>query len=306
LIAGSSVKVTYFYGFNETDLDSATNLGVSDSTTPPTVTDISPANGPTAGGTLVTINGTNLTGGAFTFGGTAAICTVNAAGTVATCATPAHIAGLVDVVVVTTPGGTASLVGSYTFSDPSPAVSVSDTSVPATGSVAAVAVPSTGFAPNRLTVLSPQTVSYADLGDLWLEVPRLGVQMPIVGIPQVNGKWDVSWLGSDAGWLNGSAFPTWNGNSVIAGHVTDVSGKAGPFAAVNTLWYGDKVIIHAWGAQFVYEVRNVLQVGPGNTAAMMKHEDSPWVTLVTCRGYDTASNSYLYRVLVRAVLVEVK
>jgi hypothetical protein len=39
---------------------------------------------------------------------------------------------------------------------------------------------------------------------------------------------------------------------------------------------------------------------------MMKHEELPWVTLVTCRGYDVTSNSYLYRVLVRAVLVEVR
>jgi hypothetical protein len=49
-----------------------------------------------------------------------------------------------------------------------------------------------------------------------------------------------------------------------------------------------------------------MQVGPGNVNAMMKHEELPWITLVTCRGYDQASNSYLYRVLVRAVLLTVK
>jgi hypothetical protein len=38
----------------------------------------------------------------------------------------------------------------------------------------------------------------------------------------------------------------------------------------------------------------------------MKHEELPWVTLVTCRGFDAASGSYRYRVLVRAVLIEVK
>jgi sortase (surface protein transpeptidase) len=45
---------------------------------------------------------------------------------------------------------------------------------------------------------------------------------------------------------------------------------------------------------------------PGNVNALLKHEELPWVTLVTCRGYNEASNSYQYRVLVRAVLVEVK
>jgi len=168
-------------------------------------------------------------------------------------------------------------------------------------------LPGTGFAPGRLTVLSPQTVSYDALGDLWLEIPRLGVQMPIVGVPQsANGNWDVTWLGNDAGWLNGSAYPTWKGNSVITGHVTDVFGNPGPFARLNTLWWGDKIIVHASGGQYVYEVRSVQQSGPGNINAMMKHEELPWVTLVTCRGYDAASNSYLYRILVRAVLVEVK
>jgi len=167
-------------------------------------------------------------------------------------------------------------------------------------------LPGTGFAPERVTALPPQTVLYSDLGNLWLEIPRLGVQMPIVGIPVTDGEWDVSWLGNQAGWLNGTAFPTWAGNSVITGHVFDAFGKAGPFVHLNWLWYGDKVIVHAWGAQYVYEVRQVKQVAPGEVSSVLKHEELPWVTLVTCRGYDETSDSYKYRVVVRAVLVEVK
>jgi len=56
----------------------------------------------------------------------------------------------------------------------------------------------------------------------------------------------------------------------------------------------------------VYEVRQVMQVAPGATSSVIKHEELPWVTLITCRGYDEASNSYKYRVVVRAVLVDVK
>jgi LPXTG-site transpeptidase (sortase) family protein len=172
--------------------------------------------------------------------------------------------------------------------------------------LAAAAVPATGFAPYQVTNLPTQSTAYAELGDLWLEIPRLGVQMPIVGVPQSNGIWDVTWLGDDAGWLDGTAFPTWAGNSVLTGHVVDANGKAGPFRYLNTLWYSDQVVVHAWGAEYVYEVRGVSQVGPGSTAQMLKHEELPWVTLVTCRGYDEATNSYKYRVLVRAVLVDVK
>lgn len=177
------------------------------------------------------------------------------------------------------------------------------TSTPAPG-----VLPGTGFAPQRVTALSaqPAAKSYASLGDLWLEIPSLGVQMPIVGVPQSGSQWDVSWLGNDAGWLNGTAFPTYSGNSVLAGHVTNADGTPGPFAHLNGLWWGDQVIVHAWGAQYIYEVRSVLVVTPEAVSSVITHKNLPWVTLLTCRGYDEASNSYNYRVAVGAVLVAVK
>jgi LPXTG-site transpeptidase (sortase) family protein len=169
-------------------------------------------------------------------------------------------------------------------------------------------LPHTGFAPKHVTVLSAQPAekAYADLGDLWLEIPRLSVQMPIVGVPQANGSWDVSWLGNQAGWLNGTAFPSWAGNSVLTGHVYDSYGNAGPFVHLNLLWWGDKVIVHAWGTQYVFEVRQVTQVEPGAVSSVIKHEELSWVTLITCRIYDETRDLYKYRVVVRAVLVEVK
>ena len=170
-------------------------------------------------------------------------------------------------------------------------------------------LPATGFAPGRVAALpiQPAAKAYNSLGDLWLEIPRLGVQIPIVGVPQSqDGTWDVSWLGNQAGWLNGTAFPTWKGNSVLTGHVYDAYGRPGPFMHLNSLWWGDKVIIHAGGTQYVYEVREVTQVSPEAISSAIKHEELPWLTLITCRGYDEASNSYRYRVVARAVLIEVK
>ena len=145
------------------------------------------------------------------------------------------------------------------------------------------------------------------MGDQWLEIPRLGIQMNIMGVPHsTDGSWDVTWLGNNAGWLNDTAFPTWKGNSVITGHTTDDSGKPGPFALLNTLSYGDKIIIHSSGAQYVYEVRSVSKVEPGSVASMLKHEELPWVTLVTCQGYDPSTDTYKFRILVKAVLVKVQ
>jgi LPXTG-site transpeptidase (sortase) family protein len=183
------------------------------------------------------------------------------------------------------------------------AIRPTNTSAPA----AAPKLPGTGFAANRVTTLPQQSTSYSKLGDLWLEIPRLGVQMAIVGVPQqADGDWDVSWLGNDAGWLNGTAYPTHAGNAVLTGHVYNADGNPGPFVHLNGLWWGDQVIVHAYGSQYVYEVRSVQQVTPGAVSSVIKHQTLPWVTLITCRGYDEASNSYQYRVAVGAVLVAVK
>jgi LPXTG-site transpeptidase (sortase) family protein len=182
------------------------------------------------------------------------------------------------------------------------------TSTSTASSATAATLPKSGFAPRQVTILSAQSAdqTYADLGDLWLEIPRLSIEIPIVGVPQqANGEWDVSWLGNQAGWLNGTAYPTLSGNSVLTAHVVDADGNPGPFMGLYGLSWGDKIIIHAWGAQYVYEVRQVTQVVPEATSTVLKHEDMPYVTLITCRGYDGASNSYKYRVMVRAVLTEV-
>ncbi len=79
----------------------------------PTITGLAPTSGPVAGGTTVVITGTDLTGGTVTFGGAAASCTVDSS-TQITCTTPAHAAGAVDV-VVTTPGGSATSTGGFTY-----------------------------------------------------------------------------------------------------------------------------------------------------------------------------------------------
>ncbi|OGT41708.1 MAG: hypothetical protein A3F13_03015 [Gammaproteobacteria bacterium RIFCSPHIGHO2_12_FULL_40_19] len=81
---------------------------------PPTITTLSPPTGSTAGGTSVTINGTNFSDAtSVTFGGTAATMGTNTA-TAVTATTSAHAAGTVDV-TVTTPYGTATLSNSYTY-----------------------------------------------------------------------------------------------------------------------------------------------------------------------------------------------
>lgn len=81
---------------------------------PPTITSITPATGTTAGGTAVSIVGTNLLGAtAVTFGATTATSIV-ITDTLITCVTPAKTAGAKDV-VVTTPAGTVTSTGGFTY-----------------------------------------------------------------------------------------------------------------------------------------------------------------------------------------------
>jgi LPXTG-site transpeptidase (sortase) family protein len=174
------------------------------------------------------------------------------------------------------------------------------------GGSSTTTLPATGFPMNQVTTLPAQPMGqeYAST-DLWLEIPRLGVKMTVVGVPQKDGNWDVKWLDKNAGWLNGSAYPTWNGNSVLTGHVWDALNRPGPFAELKKLKYGDQIKIHAFGQVYIYEVRENTAVTPTDTSAVFKHEEKPWLTLVTCEDYKEDSQTYSSRRMVRAVLVSV-
>jgi LPXTG-site transpeptidase (sortase) family protein len=170
-----------------------------------------------------------------------------------------------------------------------------------------VQLPETGFPPGRITSLPPQPagLSYAELGDLWLEIPQLAVQASIVGVPQAGSGWETGWLGARAGYLEGTAFPTWEGNTGIAGHSYLPDGSGGPFRNLAGLGWGDKVFIHAWGLTYVYEVREVLQVSPTDLE-VLRHEDYDWITLIGCTDYQDNSNQFSQRVIVRAVLTAIE
>ena len=83
----------------------------------PTVTGVSPNTGPGAGGTSVTISGTNFVSGAtVSFGGVAASNVNVASGTSISAVTPAHAAGAVNVTVTNPDGQSGSLTNAFTYS----------------------------------------------------------------------------------------------------------------------------------------------------------------------------------------------
>ena len=116
----------------------------------PTVSGVSPNNGPTTGGTAVTITGTGFQAGAgVTFGGTAATNVVVTNATQITATTPAHAAGGVNVVVANSDGQSGTLANGFTYTTPPPppaptVTNISPTSGPTTGGTA-VTITGTGF-----------------------------------------------------------------------------------------------------------------------------------------------------------------
>jgi phosphatidylinositol-3-phosphatase len=86
----------------------------------PTVSGISPNTGSTAGGTSVTISGTNFSSGAtVSIGLTAATNVVVVNSTTITATTPAHSAGTVNVVVTNSDAQSGTLVNGFTYTAPS-------------------------------------------------------------------------------------------------------------------------------------------------------------------------------------------
>ncbi len=94
----------------------AFKAGTSVSGTAPAVGGVSPSSGTAAGGTAVTITGSNFTAGAtVSFGGIPATNVTVATSTSITATTPAHAAGAVTVTVTNPNGQSGSLAGAYAF-----------------------------------------------------------------------------------------------------------------------------------------------------------------------------------------------
>jgi LPXTG-site transpeptidase (sortase) family protein len=174
-------------------------------------------------------------------------------------------------------------------------------------SVAAPALPDTGFAPGRTTALPVQSAEkrYTDMGELRLQIPRLNQNLAVVGIPISDAGWDLTWLWAQAGYLAGTAFPGTAGNSVITAHVYLSNGLPGPFVNLNLLRYGDRIILTMGGQRYIYEVRTNSSILPTDLSPF-RHEEKSWLTLITCLGYDPHLDIYRYRQVARAVLMRIE
>lgn len=171
-----------------------------------------------------------------------------------------------------------------------------------------IGLPRTGFTPGVVTALPDQPAAklYAP-SELTLRIPKMNQTLSIVGIPKSGKNWDVTWLDPhQAGYLEESAYPTWDGNSVITAHVWDAYNNPGPFAGLKDLVYGDRFTIEAYGMTYTYEVRESERVLATAVDRVLTPKTGSWITLLTCEQYNETTDKYAYRRMVRAVLIETK
>ncbi len=191
--------------------------------------------------------------------------------------------------------------------DYDPASAVNIYGLEAAATIRLPALPDTGFAPGLISEIPAQRAEdeYQSLEQILLEIPALNLNMPVVSIPQNDQGWDLTWLWREAGWLEGTAYPTWQGNTVLTGHVYLANGEPGPFVNLGNLAWGDELIILAHGQKYTYQVREK-QVVDADDVSILEHKDRDWLTVFTCQGYDETRDEYPWRQVVQAVLIKVE
>jgi hypothetical protein len=99
----------------------------------------------------------------------------------------------------------------------------------------------TGFRPDTITKLDGFIRPIYDTLNLTIEIPVMRIKNSITGVQIKDGGWNLSWLQDQVGWLNGTAYPMLNGNSLLTGHVVNADGKPGIFARLKELGVGEQV-----------------------------------------------------------------
>jgi LPXTG-site transpeptidase (sortase) family protein len=169
------------------------------------------------------------------------------------------------------------------------------------------ALPATGFAPGVVSALPAQPVekAYNAMNGIWIEIPDLGVRLPMLDVPISKDGWDLTWLSNQAGYLAGTTRPGDVGTMGVTAHVSLADGNPGPFQNLRKLFWGNKVIMYAHGYRYTYEVRENRLVLPRDMS-VLRQDGYAWMTLITCEGYSSLLDAYTYRVAVRAVLLSVE
>jgi LPXTG-site transpeptidase (sortase) family protein len=113
---------------------------------------------------------------------------------------------------------------------------------------------------------------------------------------------EISW--NRVVYLEGTAYPSWTGNTALTGHVVLPNGLPRPFAGLDQLTWNDPIWLDVNGLRYEYRVTYSWQTHP-NDLSVFRYEDLDVLTLITCADYDSHTQEYRQRSIVRAILMRV-
>lgn len=168
---------------------------------------------------------------------------------------------------------------------------------PATPTILPTATATVSTPPTRTP--SPTPTRAAAPGHLL--IPKLKLDARIVGVPLVNGQWDVDKIVYDVGLLGGTGWPGERGNAAISGHVTLLGRGSGPFRWLERLAPGDEIIVQQGDVRFIYLVQENKVVEPTDVSVLAPTDEAT-LTLITCTDWNFLRAEYSRRLIIGARL----
>ena len=256
----------------------------------PTLSAVSPASGPLAGGTTIALTGTGFVAGAtsMSVGGVAATSVSVASSTSLTAVTPVHAAGAVSV-SVTTAGGSATINGAYTYR----AVPVVSSVSPSSGSISGgttISVSGSGFVAGATSVSvggTPATyVSVTSSTTLTAVTPAHVAGSQTVAVTTAGGT---GTLASGFTYAVTTPQPTLvsvspSSGTIVGGTAVTLSGS-GFLAGTTTVTFGGV----AASSVVVYDTATLTAVSPARSAGTVA------VAVTTAGGTATLAAAFTYQ-----------
>lgn len=135
--------------------------------------------------------------------------------------------------------------------------------------------------PEPETPPEPSVPQWAELPPTLLEIPAIDLSVQLEAISDMNAFRKLKQMPS---YYPQSSMPGEVGNVLIAGH--SGNGPAAYFKKLKLLKPGDKIILHAPGVSYYYEVEEVFRVAP-TAVEVLNPLDYAAITLTTCAFNDT-------------------
>jgi sortase (surface protein transpeptidase) len=184
---------------------------------------------------------------------------------------------------------------------------------PATTQLSAPAQPGTNnespaSQPDSAAPVQPQQAVQANLAPVSISAPTIGLSAKITDLgKEANGELQVPTgePGSPAGWYRDSPAPGQPGSSIILGHVNSTTGPVGLFYRLHEMQPGQQFatgMADGTTKTFTVDKVDVYHKSSFPTVEVYRNADRPEVRLITCGGFDKASNQYLDNTVVYAHL----